>query len=1000
MSIIDFFPSYPPIDSENFYQEIYEMKEFNVLAENGIMDGFYHHQLFPARFLAPWTNIYYNSLFLIHDTGTGKSGSIASVLNILKNSNPKQRMLYLTKNDVLIRNFKGELLKLCPYIQKKYEPFKNDDSFRPDTLFKSENIEFMTFTTFANKLNPKKSKTKIKVDYNNAFIVMDEVHQLISENLQNYYTILNFLTELPRKRLLLATATPMKDNLLEVIYLLNLLFPEKDRFQTGDDFVKEYLKVEEKKYLKDYSKDKLYEFTWKSENKEQEFKQKIKGYISVFRQKPDNITIRYEGKQVKPLEYSKIFIDELSDFQTDIYRKAWLKDVKNPNGEDDLDEKDEKDNYSNFYLNSIQASLMVFPDGTYGKDSNHYLKKITINKEKNIKIYDAFNEQFANETGILNVSTNIERLEIIKQYSKIYYEIIKQLLDPANQDKCFYVYSDKINGSGILRLINLLIQYFDFSLFNKNTFDQKPRNRCLFLNEKAGVNVDIMEQLKYFNNPMNKNGEFIRVVFGTDKTREGITLKNIQKIHIITPGWNFGKKNQAEGRGIRLNSHKDLENPSVDIYLHCAVPKIEDTSNEQIFKQSVNFLQYIRSEVKEKNNFLFSYAFLTAAVDCQINYYQNYRQDAKDNSIECYFQKCDYSCDGIIQKYPEKINVSNFNTYYYVYYIPQTISLLSELFEDQKFLTFEQIKFSQYIKKKYNQITDLLLFETLNKIIDEPITIPNAFQIPLYLKRNNDKFFLSSFKNIPTMNGFLTGDQENVPCFKINTNTNLMKLYIFNTFIEEKLTLLKELMEKDIQTARKYFSSFPLHFQTLLNANLPKNFLKKLELSVQTTNEELEQQDLKEKYVTNNNFGFYGILDGSSFKIKNLSVKNKKGVEKIKETGKQCKFTEVFQIIFYIMVLFMREDTTFDHKINTISSLIPETKNFIQAVSKFKNLTNDELNELFQKEKEFKNLFPKDYEFSLEEMRIYLFFNILRQKRTILCSFLLDKMKENDLVIE
>ena len=67
----------------------------------------------------------------------------------------------------------------------------------------------------------------------------------------------------------------------------------------------------------------------------------------------------------------------------------------------------------------------------------------------------------------------------------------------------------------------------------------------------------------------NKNGEYIRVIFGTDKTREGITLKNIQKIHILTPGWNFGKKNQAEGRGIRFGSHNDLDkgkNIKVEIY--------------------------------------------------------------------------------------------------------------------------------------------------------------------------------------------------------------------------------------------------------------------------------------------------------------------------------------------------------------------------------------------------------------------------------------------------
>lgn len=994
MNIIDFFPSYPPIESENFYKEIYEMKEFNVLAKNGMMDGFFHHQLFPARFLAPWTNIYYNSLFLIHDTGTGKSGSIASVLNILKNSNPRQRMLYLTQNEVLIKNFKRELLNLCPYLKKKFEPYKDDDSFKPETVFKSENIEFMTFTTFANKLSTSKYKTKI--DYNNAFIVMDEVHQLIRENLKNYRILHKFLNELPRKRLLLATATPMKDNLLEVIYLLNLLLPKKDEFKTGDDFVKEYLHFEEKKQLKNYSQEKLIQYSWKSKEKEYEFKQKIKGYISVFRQKPENVIVRYEGRQVKPLEYSKIFVDELSDFQSDIYKNAWNKDVKNPEGEEDLDavDGDEKDNYSNFYLNSIQASLMVFPDGTYGKDCKHYLKKITFTTEKtSTTIYDAFNEKFAEETGILKVSTNEERLEIVRKYSQIYYEIIRQIIDPQNQDKCFYVYSDKINGSGILRLINLLLQYFNFSLFKTNYLDWgRKENRCLFLNEKGGVNVDIMKQLEYFNDPRNKNGEYIRVVFGTDKTREGISLKNIQKIHIITPGWNFGKKNQAEGRGIRLNSHIDLQDPTVDIYLHCAIAK------KMKMSESVNFLQYIRSEVKEKNNFLFSYAFLTAAVDCQINYYQNFRPDGKNNSLECYFQKCNYTCDGITNTDPKNINVSNFNTYYYVYYLPQTLELLAELFEDKKFVTFEEIRF--YISQN-SQMTDLLLFETLNKVIDEPITIPNKFQIPLYLKRNDDKFYLSTFKNIPSHNGVLTGEQGIVPCFKINTDTDLMKLYIFNTIAQEKITLLKDLINNDVSKARKFYLSFPLHFQILLEEHLPSTIMKKLNLSVQITDEELQEEELQEKLITNNPYGIYGIVDNDKFKIKDINVPEKKGSTKFKSSGQDCKSTSIDKIIFYIMKFLITEETTFEQKMNTILSLIPQTKLYTEKVSEFDKIKNEELDSIMKKEgKEWKKLFPADYKHTIEEIKLFLFLKILGQKRSILCGFLLEKMRKNKLIIE
>ena len=127
---------------------------------------------------------------------------------------------------------------------------------------------------------------------------------------------------------------------------------------------------------------------------------------------------------------------------------------------------------------------------------------------------------------------------------------------------------------------------------NSNIF-QTPTNRFIFLHDNETIPL-----INLYNDSRNKNGDFIRVVFGTDKTTEGITLKNVQEIHIITPGWNFGKKNQAQGRGYRLGSHADFggKKMEVQVYLHCAVPRS--------LQDSVNFLQYTRSETKERNIYL------------------------------------------------------------------------------------------------------------------------------------------------------------------------------------------------------------------------------------------------------------------------------------------------------------------------------------------------------------------------------------------------------------
>ena len=178
---------------------------------------------------------------------------------------------------------------------------------------------------------------------------------------------------------------------------------------------------------------------------------------------------------------------------------------------------------------------MVFPDGSWGnKTTNKYL----VNN-------DRFSPTFFQESGMGASKTTAQLLTELKKYSIIYHNVIQDIFAEENQDKCFYVYCEKINGSGILRLLNLLTQRFQFSLVRGETVDWNvKRNRCIFLNEKEGVKINIMKQLELFNDRRNRFGEYIRVIFGTDKTREGITLKNIQKIHILTPGWNFGKKNR------------------------------------------------------------------------------------------------------------------------------------------------------------------------------------------------------------------------------------------------------------------------------------------------------------------------------------------------------------------------------------------------------------------------------------------------------------------------
>ena len=60
-------------------------------------------------------------------------------------------------------------------------------------------------------------------------------------------------------------------------------------------------------------------------------------------------------------------------------------------------------------------------------------------------------------------------------------------------------------------------------------------------------------------------GEYIKVIIGSEKMSEGITLKNIQNIHILSPGWNFSEIDQAIARGYRLFSHNNLIDKEIKV---------------------------------------------------------------------------------------------------------------------------------------------------------------------------------------------------------------------------------------------------------------------------------------------------------------------------------------------------------------------------------------------------------------------------------------------------
>lgn len=862
MELADYIPDYPDVSTGDFYQDIYRKKEFYDLAAKKEAPikrehrAFFDHQDIIARFISHWT--LYTSLFLIHDTGTGKSGSATAVFDGLVQYRPNLKTLYLSNNDTLLENFRTEVLRRSPYLQQKWKVLTEKVEIDADNfvlyrnrLLREADIHFYTYSRFGSLLA--KGRTQYINMYQNSLIIMDEVHHLIIHELETaktldtaYHEIHTFLHAVRNKKLLIMTATPMRNSPREIAPLLNLLLPLDQQFPISDAFETEYFTRNTASILP--------VLEWKP-TRETRFKKTIQGYVSVVKKRVD-VKVRYKGIVYSPMKHFPLSAHVMSTHQTQGYQKALTKDTEMLAGKKKVD--------ASFYSNSVQASLMVFPDGGYGiKNTQKYFSG------------GSFNPLFYKESGLRRGATSqadvTSNLALLQNLSTTYANIIRQII--LHPHKLFYVYCDKINGSGIWTCVLLLLQCFRFSLVKSTRqFDwKKPMRRCIFLNDTGTgtTKTDIPKLIETFNDRRNRFGDYIQVIFGTDKTREGITLKNIGSIHVVSPDWNFGKIYQAIGRGVRLLSHEALgKDAEVDIFFHCAVPSeemespvdflaevqsesetpseqgVQDSEEEEaeeavdvdeaplvepVSKEveseavsnewdwlddveqaqesalvqeaqlltpitqkqlghSIDYYKYIRSELRDYNIKLVEYALLTSAVDCQLNYANNYDRLGVDDSSACMYRPCRYECDGITEVEPASVDTSTFNLFYVKDSLPRVMKMVKDVFSTRYSTTLQHVM----DRGAEENFTPQQVLEALNMMMGGPVPLESRDGRQLYLTRNDDTLFLIEDRNILTWvrdKNWLSSYAK-TPCFQVfSTFSDLTKTLtdyepVFTSFFE------------------------------------------------------------------------------------------------------------------------------------------------------------------------------------------------------------------------
>ena len=695
----DFDFLYPDLDDPHFNIKIAKKKEFNDTQYDGTLYDIKKqanilcniefelmpHQLFVRNFLSLQTP--YNSLFLYHGLGSGKTCSAIGIAEemrsymkqVRQNEEDSRRIIVIAAPNVQM-NFRMQLFDPSKLLMSKSGEWNikscvgnsllneiNPAHIKGMTKDKIEanmnkiidsSYEFFGYTEFTNKVvdymrntdNEEVRKQLIMKVFRNRLIIIDEVHNLRVEDGKNKNVtehLFYIVKQAKNVRLLLLSATPMYNSYKEIIWITNLLNVNDGRrsIRTKEVF-------DENGYFKTGGRELL--------------KQKLTGYVSYVRGEnpytfpyriyPDTFdpsstfsklnirpTIQLNGgkKIIDDLKFIQPYLTELSGYQEKIYLQ--MMDALKTQGLGD-DEGDNTAKYGyNTLLKPIQALNFVFPKDSGLKDTM-----------KETKAVDAVSYNYKDST--LKTYGRIFSKEHIHEYSSKISKICDIILRSTGTILIFSQFIEDGIIPMALSLEEMGISRFSttpntMSLLNEQTPKIKPID-SIHLKTKDQINIaghkfkparylmitgnqllspNNTKDLAYFNDSGNKYGENVKVILISRAGSEGLDYKNIRQIHVMDPWYNMNRIEQIIGRGVRNFSHCNLpfEERNVEIYLHATLIKDKERSNEECADLYI-YRMAERKSIKIGN---VTRLLKETSVDCLLNVKQTGFTVEKLNSI-------------------------------------------------------------------------------------------------------------------------------------------------------------------------------------------------------------------------------------------------------------------------------------------------------------------------------------------------------------------------------
>lgn len=704
MELDDLLYTYPQ-RSDPEYQKLLETRlEYSQLKATSKHDidkigVYYRHQELLRRHMRNQ-----DRLLVMWEPGTGKTiGSLGSAeqFRVLYNQNRRYNLSYpeiymnpihnfidkciiLVKNKELKNIFRDSILRISDDLNSHLE-IKQEGYYNIYTYYE--------FFQIINEINPRlKYKTdltddntrqSIIEDYGRAFFIIDEAHNInpsvkrrdkdVNDS-YNYTHIYNTLRQVfdiaEYSKVMLLTATPIIDKVIEMPYIYNLIIKDENK----------KLSTNERDY-EDPNKNAI------SLNTPRDvIANKIKGLTSYYRatipgveivEHGDNLRLQQDVSKLKKsdMDYFNRFLSYGVDYTETRHRREdgqiTQYEVKFPNktiiefpikvyksymqayqalAYSQLKETSEDKSQPNRqYKTDTKIRNIVFAVGEDEKLVYSNIDNLITQQDEDEFIRRGINGELElTEDFKDNYLADPDDWIHLRNMSSLYYDmlmLVKGHLENKEKKGVIFIYFEFVEwGLELFRLIVQAALGYEKYTYQGGDRPQDKKRRLVVI--KSGES-NIKKTLDQVSHPDNWNGDYISLVLSSKAGAESYSISHGTTVILAGQFWNMARRRQARARAVRRDGYDTLKRKlgqpiKVDQYYMCSL--LETDPQNKVDSKTVDSIHYSYSIFKDMIIQTALQIMEETGFDCSLNLSVNRQPQDKPYSEECHYRQCSTQC--------------------------------------------------------------------------------------------------------------------------------------------------------------------------------------------------------------------------------------------------------------------------------------------------------------------------------------------------------------------